>query len=240
MGLLGELMEDDRICLHYENYRARVQQEMTSLVSFPHLVWELVSGFCGDDVTTTSLKSQVMNSAHTSLGFIDERVWRRCQAWPWRVAIGDIEHNIVELAAMEIPPDESLARKIWALANMDFPREQLVEGVRLLQHVGWTSTIVEQQHASATMVRRVHPTYGLQMICSRALLHTARLFYSVDPLDRELHKLELKLQEQLARTPRAAPANAILFQKVMDLKGYMGSRVAQDQRAIRSDPGTDI
>ena len=123
---------------------------------------------------------------------------------------------------------------------MDFPRQQLVEGVQLLQHLGWTSTTVEQQHASAALVKRVHPTYGLPMIMSRALLHTARLFYTVDPLDRELHKLELKLQDQLDRTPRAAPANAVLFQKVMVINCYMGSSgIVLGQRPLLSDPGKD-
>ena len=83
------------------------------------------------------------------------------------------------------------------------------------------------------------------MIMSRALLHTARLFYAVDPLDRELHKLELKLQEQLDRTPRAAPANALLFQKVMEIKGYMGSSIGvqhwpRPAAPFLSDPGKDI
>ena len=228
-SLLANLLEDDRVCVHYDEYRRGLSHEINTLIALPPLVWVLVSDLCSD-LTPNMLRSQVLGSAHTSIGFIDDRVWTRCQDWPWKIAIGDLEKNIKDLVAMEAPPWESVSRKIWALGNQGYPREALLEGVRLLQHLGWTSTTVEQQHASATFVHRVHHTYGVQMLAARALLHTARLFYAVDPLDNEIRKMELKLQQQIDRTPRRAPGNAILFQKVMQLSEYRGGKAVHGAR----------
>ena len=224
-GLLAELLEDDRVCLHFQTYQVLLGQEMTSLLLLPPLVWEAVTGLCSSEVSPSSLKSQVLSSAHISLGFIESRVWRRCSDWPWKLAIGDIAKNIEELASMPQPPDEPVSLKIWGLANQNCPRELLVEGVGLLQHVGWSSTTVEQIHASATLVKRVHHTYGLQMLTARAFLHTARLFYAVDPLVKEAEKLKLKLQGQLEGTTAIRiPANAMLYKQVMELQQVKGKR----------------
>ena len=217
-ALLSELLEDDRICLHLATYKAALEHAMGALMSHPHVLWELCSGLCpGDSVTASSLRSEVMSCAHTALAFIGSRVWQRVEDWPWRLAVGDVAANVQSLADMDTPPEESVARKIWALANQNFPRVQLVEGVELLKHVGWSSTTVEQQHASAALVKRVHSGYEFQMICSRALLHTARLFYSIDPLDREEHKLQLQLQEQFDRKPKVPPPHAMLFKSAMNI-----------------------
>ena len=204
-ALLAELLEDDRLCLQLEYYQNRLKGEMNALIDMPGLVWELASDLCGDNIGAKFLRSQVLGCAHVSLGFIRSRVWQHCQQWPWKLATGNIDQNIADLAAMDAPPQESVTRKIWALANQGYPRSTLVEGVLLLQHLGWTSTTVEQQHASATMVKRVHDTFGVRMLMARALLHTARLFYYVDPLDRDLHMFEAKLQGQFAKEPHPHP-----------------------------------
>ena len=220
-ALLAELLDDDRLCLHYHAYHTRVADEFSGLLAFPEILWQLLAEMIGEDFTSTRLRSQAIGCAHTAIGFVGSRVWKQCQGWPWKLAIGDLQTNVKDLAALDSPPmDCSVARKVWTLANQGYPMDLLVDGVQLLQHVGWTSTTVEQQHASASLVRKLHHGYGLQMLCSRALLHTARLFYSVDPLDQELHKHELRLQEQLERTPARVPANAMMFKKMMEASAF--------------------
>ena len=115
--------------------------------------------------------------------------------------MGSIEENLASLQALAEPPMEcALTRKVWALCHEPgVLRAKLVEGVVLLQHLGWSSTTVEQQHASATLVKRQHHKYGLSMLCTRAMLHTSRLFYAVDPLDSQEKKLQLKLEAQLEK-----------------------------------------
>ena len=142
-----------------------------------------------------------------------------------KLAIGDIEQNLESLKSLETPPmDDSVIRKIWALLQDGCPQAPLVEAVGLLQHLGWSSSTVEQQHASATLVRRQHKKYGMQMLLSRAALHTARLFYVVDPLDLEEQKLQLKLQAQMDQKVIHIPGNAMLYKKMMDIQGFMATR----------------
>ena len=79
--------------------------------------------------------------------------------------------------------EDPVARKIWCLCADGCEKIKLVEGIVLLQHLGWSNTTVEQQHTSATLVKRQHHKYAVQMLCTRAMLHTSRLFYTVDPMD---------------------------------------------------------
>ena len=138
-----------------------------------------------------------------------------------KLVIGSIEQNLVDLKALETPPmDDSVTRKIWTLLNRSCPMAPLVEGVSLLQHVGWSSSTVEQQHASATCVKRQHKKYGAQQLCTRAALHTARLFYSIDPVVKEEHKLQRQLQEQLDRTATRIPGSAMFIKRVFEIQGF--------------------
>ena len=83
-ALLAELLEDDRLCLHYSAYKQNLQQEMESLMDVPEMVWEIVSELVdSEEVHGVSLRSLCLGCAHTSLGFIGSRVWSVCESWPW-------------------------------------------------------------------------------------------------------------------------------------------------------------
>ena len=83
-GLLAELMEDDRLCLHYRSYKEKLQLEMGSLCDVPPIIWEVLSELVElDEVEGVSLRSLCLGCAHTSLGFIGSRVWSHCESWPW-------------------------------------------------------------------------------------------------------------------------------------------------------------
>ena len=85
-GLLEELLEDDRLCLHYQSYRDRLEREMDSLVAVPGPVWDLVADLVprGEgELPGPMLRSLALGCAHTSLGFIQTRVWQHVESWPW-------------------------------------------------------------------------------------------------------------------------------------------------------------
>ena len=52
---------------------------------------------------------------------------------------------------------------------------QILQGLELLLDCPWSTGSAEQQHASATMVRRQHPEYGLESVRIRACVHSLRL-----------------------------------------------------------------
>ncbi len=83
-ALLAELLEDDRLCLHYSAYKQNLQQEMECLMGVSEVVWEIVSELVdSDEVHGVSLRSLCRGCAHTALGFIGSRVWSVCESWPW-------------------------------------------------------------------------------------------------------------------------------------------------------------
>ena len=213
--LLSEFMEDGRVLLHFEEYRRLAAREMDGLLAMPALAWDQLALFC-NTISGPELRSDVMYRASISLGFIETQVWSRLQAWPWKLAIGDIDANIAALAGLAEPPEDSVARKIWSLCREGFPRSQLHAGIALLRHVGWSSATVEQQHASASVIHRQHKQYGMAMICCRALLHTARLFFSQPRGDTAEEKLALRAQRLLARRPSGFGPWQMYFKKVMD------------------------
>ena len=103
-----------------------------------------------------------------------------------KLAVGNIEENLKGLASLAEPPmEDPVARKIWCLCDDGCEKAKLMEGIVLLQHLGWSSTTVEQQHASATLVKRQHHKQVVHKLCTRAMLHTSRLFYAVDPMDSQ-------------------------------------------------------
>ena len=196
--LLSELMADDRLLLHADKYQESVRAEMQGMLAVPDVVWDEVAAMC-DGVSGPALRAAVLSATHVSLGFIDTQVWSRLRILPWKLATGDIAANLEELSKMESPPMESVTRKVWALLGQGFSREQLMAGLSLLRHLGWSSATVEQQHASATLVHRQHKQYGMARICSRALVHTARMLFDA-PSATLVDRLQAKAQRAAAMT----------------------------------------
>jgi len=76
--LLSDLLKDDRVVLHQAEYRDHLREEMDWLQDLPIELWAIVCGLC--DTGAGTIRSQVLASAHTSLGFIHERWWSEVEA----------------------------------------------------------------------------------------------------------------------------------------------------------------
>ena len=221
--LLADLMKDDRIVLHRLDYQERLMGEMEWLQDLHPLVWDMAAGLC-EELSGGELRSQALSSAHTSLGFVHQRVWSAVDDYPWKLAVGDVGQHLEDLAAMDQPPaEESVTRKIWALASSgDYPLDDLAEAVGLLSHISWSSATVEQQHASATQIKSRHSQYGANTLCTRALIHTARLFYSVRPVDKEIDRLQEKLRMHMEKKPCRVRANGVFYREAMQMMRHRG------------------
>lgn len=78
-----------------------------------------------------------------------------------------------EAAQPEIPQDVC-ARKIQQLARLQYRPAMSQDAVKLLAHASWTTTAVEQGHASATLAHGCHPELNEDMVLARSALHSAR------------------------------------------------------------------
>ena len=231
--LLQELLEDDRVALHFAEYKSLLAEEMQWLLSLPHSVWVALAEL--GDTSGQLLRAEAIAAASVSLGFIDTQIWRRAQSPPWQLAVGDIGANLVALVAQAEPPPESTARKVWALATQGFNMAQLEAGVALLLDLGWSSATVEQQHASATCVQRSHKTYGMASICARALVHTARLFFTSPVAETKVGKLECAVRKTMSRRPQSFGPRQLLFQEVDGSCGGQATRFGWPNHQCQAD-----
>ena len=73
---------------------------------------------------------------------------------PWSLASGDIETKLSSLRTA-VQPSEEVSSRIWSLVGRGFPLAQLSQALRLVQDIPMGTAQVEQQHASATLMRKV-------------------------------------------------------------------------------------
>ena len=79
--LLGDMMRDDRLVLHRDEYQGRLNSDFEWLQDLPPVVWDAVAGLC-KDCSGGEMRSRALSSAHTTLGFVHERVWSALGQYP--------------------------------------------------------------------------------------------------------------------------------------------------------------
>ena len=211
--LLGELLEDDRIVKNMTQLKEGVADEVKWLHSLPADVYETLGKLCG--LSGGEFRSDTLAAIGTSVGFMNTQIWSAVSAGPWALAQGNIAENLEALKLKAAPPcSDSTSRNIWQLLREGCGIQYLVEGVSLLLDIGWSSATVEQQHASASVMRRAHPQLAVNMICARALLHTTIKLLSVDKDQRALERKQQRLSK-LVHKRRACVGSRQLFFKLV-------------------------
>ena len=68
--------------------------------------------------------------------------------------------------------------------------EELAQGLELFREMSFTTTLVEQAHASGSLIMRRHPTLELNALVARMTLHNCRMLFSIGTLERQLSRLQ--------------------------------------------------
>ncbi len=92
--------------------------------------------------TAQLLRTWCVHAGNVSAGYIHNKVLSMVQEYPGRLLDGDLEANLDVLRDGPEPAD-SCTWKIQQLARIGYSRVKLLEGVRLLADVQWTTTSVE-------------------------------------------------------------------------------------------------
>ena len=88
------------------------------------------------------------------LGFLERRVFRAAREGPWNLCSGDsIDENLNKLALQEKPREDTSA-KIWSLLRLNYPRQQVVLAIRLMQSCAWSIGLSEQMHAQQAALKK--------------------------------------------------------------------------------------
>ena len=130
-------------------------------------MWQSLGDVCGK--AGSFVKDMCLKAAHVSYHFLWRRVLCPAQMLPWSLCRGNVQENLEELAQGGCP-EEPVSKQLWMLLGMKHNMSELVQVVRLIGQVGWTSLPAEQQHGTLSMVKKWHPDYGLDTLMARSLL----------------------------------------------------------------------
>ena len=128
------------------------------------------------DITAYHVRSDSLLACHASIAFLHFRCLNELDKLPWRLCNGSISDNLVIFGDLDgCPPDAcDTTTKIFKLLQAGYSREELCEAVSLLRQIPWSTTGIEQAHASAALVSKQHPQYGLGQVAQRGFIHSFR------------------------------------------------------------------
>ena len=201
-SLMAEVMEDDRLLKRVASLKEIFATEIVWLDSLPLPVWEMLSSIAGPAQSHSVLRHKVLTAVHVSAAYIDRKLFQVLGALPWRLAVGDIVANLRELAGMDGDGLDSCSAKLRQLQQMGYSEALLVDAVTLLGEVPWSTLLVEQGHGSTAASHRLRPTYAIDMLAKRALLHQCRHLFFPSLYDKAQQKLNTKREVLQRRNPK--------------------------------------
>lgn len=226
-ALLSELLEDSRIPRRLAALTETVDSELDWLASVGSHVWEpLASMASRADLSGQVLRSECLHAAHISRGFMQHRFFAAASEYPWRLATGDQDANLASLMSGPKPAEEC-AGKIWELLHLGFNKNQIKQGLELVLDAPWGTASAEQQHASATLIKKHHKEYNTETLRLRSLCHTLRLILpTISVEDKQIHKAQASLAKLSSKRPQNFGGRQLYLRDLM--------RVAKDWKKTKA------
>ena len=162
---------------------------------------------------------------------------RNIRSYPWKLVEGDVWHNLDELMRHPEPAAEwdDTTRKIYTLLRLQLVewRDRVVEALMLLKEIPWSIAGVEQGHASAAIVSRLHPMSGLDSVADRAFCHSAMPLLQ-DRGREKVHRKIAILEGRLARL-RTKTGSGISGRQIFFEDMVAGLVAAGDDRRLSQE-----
>lgn len=195
-SVLELILEDSRGAKEGEAWRAAAQEEMSWMLSWPTEIWAHLAyrGLTGQ-ASPKVMEEHVIKASLVAVAFMDSQIFQPISQYPWCLLQGNVRDN---LEALRAEPDhyEATTWKIQKLVQENHSMHELLEAMRVLAEVNWSTQVTEQLHASVTLVHRHHPDYFLEHILLRAgLLSLQKLAPSMSHHQRVVAKLEAQLDK---------------------------------------------
>ena len=210
------VMEDNRVLLHVPDLLQTAIDEFEWLAGLDSTVWCTLAKLC--DTSAQRLRHDILAAAHAAFGFVSMRIFEVAASYPFSLTQGNIADNLHALAGLQEPPLDTISWKIWTLLQAESRFTEVLEGVRLLRELPWSTKSVEEQHASVSLMSRHHPEYSEVMLQERATLHTLRkLMPKPSPEQQLVQKLEMQLQKLQRRRPGHIFARQAFCKALCDL-----------------------
>ena len=214
---LALLLDDNRVALNLDSFEVAMNEELAWISNIPRCVWGMLDkvAHCGSRV----LCSDTLAAAHVQKAFVNNRFIETAKGLPWCLCRGDLNLNLRNLKDGPMPY-EPTAFKIWTLMQepICWPLDELVRGLKLMGDCPWTTTSTEQQHASATLIKRYHPDYVQDTVMHRAMVHSLRrLVPSRSEDEKQVEILRAKLQKLASKSPAKISGRQVFFKQMVAL-----------------------
>ena len=177
-----EMIEEPPLVRHMEVLENVVKDELAFLEGIDWLTWQRLSGIIGlDDYTPHELRNDVITAGHVQASFISRRVFQFLKCYPFCLAVGDIDANLEALShsSDSTKLDPGMTQKVHHILARGYDRQQLTDGVALLNEVDMLTLGAEQGHGS--MGSSIGSTLSLpRKIWHYALCSTRHGLYSAN------------------------------------------------------------
>jgi hypothetical protein len=232
-ALLTMMMNDDRLPMQIDSIDEELADELGHISHLPNRVWQELASVFG--LTWHQLRSDCMAASLTAAGYIQSKL-RQARKGVWQLLRGDRRQNILDLAKTTSPPDDEVMFKIWELMRLGFGINLCLEGLAALSKVSWTTLSVEQGHASASGLMKMHREYGRATLMARSMIMQFQPLLRELPEERRLREAE-KQYDTLGRKQPQRINGRHLFIKELNM---MASQYKSQGKQVPKDVSRQI
>ena len=212
-AVLMELLEDDRVALRADTLEQCLSAELEWLSDIPDEIFTTLSSLLSED-SGASLRSDCLEAGLLAAAYIKSKFLDVCQEYPWKLVRTPAHEAFATLAALPQERAQSLddtTAKVHALLSQGYYRHVLEDGIQLLAQVRWSTSVVEQGHASATLTKRAHQQYGVSMLVVRSHLHMMRALFTPLPQSRSEKDLRKKITKLTSSVPEKLSGRQVFY-----------------------------
>ena len=211
-GVLAEVLKDPRVGLRHDEIWEVLCTDMKWLVDLPGFIWQAVASVAKMDAD--EFRGSCVAKAHICFHFFWRRVLEPAGHLPWTLVRGDLLQNLEDLAKGS-EPEDPVSSKLWQLSQRGFSKATLVKTLEVMQDIGWSTLVVEQQHGSMALLSRHHPEYTAGTLQARTLVtHVRKLLPHVSKAEKQLATVQRHLEKTLRRNPSKADGRAMFVSQL--------------------------
>jgi hypothetical protein len=233
-AVMRAMMEDPRLFRHKDEWLRLAQEEVEYLDQLSLGTWAFIAQAC--DYNSQQLRTEVLRAAHTSISFLQFRVFAILDDLPYSLMFGDIQDNLLKLRH-GVEPDEPVSGRIWRLLEIGYPKHSIEQALLLAREALFSTKMAEMQHSSTKWIKRFHEDIGREGLQIRAFTHTLRhLLPEPDELQKEIDKLIGRLDRLEGKRPGRVGGSHMFCKDLVELSSRWKAR----GRQVRAKPQRHI
>ena len=177
-GFQQILLEYGRAVRNLEQLEEALNTEMEFIHSIEMHVRDRLNSIIGDpSFPAAALKSHVVDKSHIACCYMRKKFIGSCYEYPWKLALGDTSSKLDDLMNEDGDQQEPVAFALQALLRLGYNKRWLLQSCQLLNDIHWSTTMVEDQHGSSSLMKRFHPDLGDEHLALWSFLHVCRSLF---------------------------------------------------------------